>query len=205
MRLNAKRPLLIKLSQRNHWSFTTVLEVFIFVVGTLGLAFVSRLSLRKPGSHGFYRFFAWESMLLLFVLNFSVWHVDINAPHQVIAGFFFLVSLLLVIWGVVQLRLTGKPDSNRNDVPMLHFEKTTVLVTTGIYRHIRHPIYGSLFLLCWGFFFKNPSVVGGVIAVVASGFLVATARVEEAESIRFFGEDYRAYMRRSKMLVPFVW
>jgi protein-S-isoprenylcysteine O-methyltransferase Ste14 len=181
-----------------------VFQIIIFVIGTLGLVFVSRNSIRQPGTHGFYRFFAWELMLLLYVLNIHAWYVDIDATHQVVAGIFFMVSLFLILVGALQLFLMGKPDDKRNDVPMLHFEKTTVLVTSGIYRYIRHPIYGSLFFLCWGFFFKCPTWLGFVVALLASIFLVATARVEEVECIRFFGESYRDYMKRSKMLVPFI-
>lgn len=181
-----------------------MLQILTFIFGTLGLLLVSRKSIHKPGTHGFYRFFAWELMLLLFVLNMQVWDLGIGAPHQAFASAFFMVSLFLVVVGALQLLFMGKPDDNRDDVPMLHFEKTTVLVTTGIYRYIRHPIYGSLFFLCWGFFFKSPSIIGGVIALAASGFLVATARVEELENIGFFGDEYRDYMKRSKMLVPFI-
>ncbi|MFW5432310.1 MAG: methyltransferase family protein [Methylophilaceae bacterium] len=181
-----------------------MLQTLTFIFGTLGLLLVSRKSILKPGTHGFYRFFAWELMLLLFVLNMQAWDLDIGMPHQVFASVFFMISLFLIVVGALQLLFMGKPDDSRDDVPMLHFEKTTVLVTNGIYRYIRHPIYGSLFFLCWGFFFKSPSIIGGVIALVASGFLVATARVEELENIRFFGEAYRDYMKRSKMLVPFI-
>jgi protein-S-isoprenylcysteine O-methyltransferase Ste14 len=181
-----------------------VQEGAVFIVVTLVLAFVSRASLRKPGSHGFYRFFAWECMLGLFVLDMRVWYIDAHATHQIISGLLFFASLLLVIFSVALLQLSGKPDTKRDDAPMFEFEKTTTLVTTGLYRYIRHPIYGSLFLLCWGFFFKQPALVGGVLAVFASGFLVATARVEEIENISYFGEEYREYMKRTKMFVPFI-
>ena len=60
------------------------------------LAFVSRASLRKPGSHGFYRFFARECMLGLFVLNMRFWNADTNSTHQIISGLLFSVSLFLV-------------------------------------------------------------------------------------------------------------
>ncbi len=181
-----------------------MLEGIIFVLVTMALAFVSRASLRKPGSHGFYRFFAWECMLGLFVLNMRVWYVDTNSTNQIISGLLFFASLLLVIFGIALLLLSGKSDTNRHDAPMFEFEKTTMLVTTGIYRYIRHPMYGSLFLLCWGFFFKQPSLVGVVLAVIANGFLIATARVEEDENIRYFGDGYREYMKRSKMFIPFI-
>ncbi|KAA0230813.1 hypothetical protein EDS67_05195 [candidate division KSB1 bacterium] len=35
-------------------------EVLLFIIGTLGLAFFSRRSLRWPSSHGFFRFVAAE-------------------------------------------------------------------------------------------------------------------------------------------------
>ena len=87
---------------------------------------------------------------------------------------------------------------------MVAFEKTTALVTVGIYRYIRHPLYSSLLFLAWGIFFKDPSWPGGLLAVVATLFLVATARVEEAENVRFFGEEYKEYMKQTKMFIPFL-
>jgi len=179
-------------------------EAVVIIVATLALAFVSRASLLKPGSHGFYRFFAWECMLGIYVLNMRNWHVDTNSTHQIIAGLLFSISLALVIYSVALLQLSGNPDAKRDDIPLLEFEKTTALVTTGLYRYIRHPMYSSLFFLCWGFFFKQPSLAGGILAVIATSFLVATARVEEIENIRYFGEEYKAYMKRTKMFVPFI-
>lgn len=183
---------------------TPMLEAIIFSVITLWLTFFSRASLRKPGSHGMYRFFAWEFMLGLFVLNLRFWNVDETAPHQILAGILFIASLLLVLAAVAQLHLLGKPDSRRSDLPLFKFEKTTTLVTTYVYRYVRHPMYGSLFLLCAGCFFKKPSLTGVILLVGASGFLVATARAEEAENIRYFGEAYQQYMKRSKMFIPFI-
>lgn len=43
------------------------------------------------------------------------------------------------------------------------------------------------------------------IAMVASTFLMLAARVEEIECIRFFGDQYRDYIKQSKMLIPFIW
>jgi len=181
-----------------------MLKVVVFIAVTLALAFVSRASLLKPRSHGFYRFFAWECMLGIFVLNMHAWYTEMDSPHKIIAGVLFTASLFLLLIGVGLLQLAGKPDTRRNDEPMLEFEKTTRLVTTGIYRYIRHPLYDSLFLLCWGFFFKQPSLEGGLLAVVASGFLLAAVYAEEAENIRYFGEEYREYMKRTKRFLPFI-
>jgi protein-S-isoprenylcysteine O-methyltransferase Ste14 len=84
------------------------------------------------------------------------------------------------------------------------FEKTTTLVTTGVYCYIRHPLYSSLLFLAWGIFFKTPSWLGGLLALTATLCLAATARVEEAENLRFFGDAYRKYMKQTKMFIPFL-
>jgi len=45
----------------------------VFVVLTIPIIYVSWASLRNPRSHGFYRFFAWECILGLFLLNRGRW------------------------------------------------------------------------------------------------------------------------------------
>ncbi len=181
-----------------------LLEVAIFAAITFALTWVSRRALGKPGSHGFYRYFAWECMAVMFVLDLRSWYDNWHALHQRIAGVLFVVSLFLVLFGLGLLQRRGKADPSRDDVPMFAFEKTTVLVTSGVYRYIRHPMYASLFFLSWGFFFKHPTLVAAVSGLIASAFLVATARAEEKENINYFGQAYREYMKRSKMFVPFL-
>ena len=84
------------------------------------------------------------------------------------------------------------------------FEKTTALITTGIYAYIRHPLYSSLLLLAWGIYFKAPSLPGVLLAVVTTTFLSATARADEGECIQFFGTEYQDYMQKTKRFIPFL-
>lgn len=181
-----------------------MLELITFVVVSAGLIFVSRASLRAPRSHGFYRFFAWESLLALFLLNVRRWFDAPFSPHQIVSWLLLLISLPLVVQGVALLRRRGTANAQRDDTPMIGMEKTTVLVTEGIYRYIRHPLYASLLCLGWGVFFKFPSWPGGVLAALATVFLAIMARIEEGENLRYFGQPYRDYMKRTKMFVPFL-
>jgi protein-S-isoprenylcysteine O-methyltransferase Ste14 len=182
----------------------TINKLAFFVLGTLGIAFLSRASLVKPRSHGFYRFFAWEAILALALLNIDVWFRNPLSWHQLISWPLLVISGVLVIVGVRLLKRIGQPDAQRDDVPMVAFEKTTTLVTVGAYRYIRHPLYSSLLFLAWGTFFKAPSWWGGLLVMAATLFLVTTARVEEAENVRFFGEEYNDYMKQTKMFIPFL-
>ena len=181
-----------------------MLEWLTFFTGTAFLSYVSRASLRMPKSHGFFRFFAWELMLILFVLNMDGWYGAPPTLDQIVCGILMSVSLLLVIASYATLRQLGKPDDTRNDAHLLPFEKTTALVTHGIYRFIRHPMYSSLIFLDWALFFKHMSWLNVGIALVACYFLVVAALAEESENISYFGSKYREYMKRSKRFVPFL-
>ena len=176
-------------------------KIVVFVIISSVLAYISRASLRAPRSHGFYRFFAWEFILALFLLNIDVWFQNPLSWHQLISWFLLILSIVPLVFGVRALRSGGKPTRQREGEPqLLAFEKTSTLVTTGIYRYIRHPLYSSLLLLAWGIFFKAPSGLGLVLALGATVFLVLTAKADEAECIRFFGPDYESYMKQTRML-----
>ncbi len=111
----------------------------------------------------------------------------------------------LVLHGVWLLRQVGRHDERRDDSVLLSFEKTTALVTVGAYRFIRHPLYSSLLFLAWGVFFKVPGWTGLIFALAATGFLMATARAEEIEDLRFFGQAYSDYMSRTRRFIPFIY
>jgi protein-S-isoprenylcysteine O-methyltransferase Ste14 len=183
---------------------TLIVKSAIFLSATAGIGYMSRASLRQPRSHGFYRFFAWEAILALALLNIEVWFRNPLSWHQLISWLLLVVSGFLVIHAVQLLKKIGKQDSQRNDSPMLEFEKTTALVTAGAYRYIRHPLYSSLLFLAWGIFFKSPSWLGGILTLAATLFLVATARAEEAEDVRFFGPAYQEYIKQTRMFIPFL-
>lgn len=181
-----------------------MLEGILFVVLSAGIIYFSRASLRVPSSHGFYRFFAWEFLLVLFLLNWTRWFHDPFSVHQLVSWILLFTSGILVLYGMYLLWFVGRPDEKRPDDLIYHIEKTTVLVTEGVFRYIRHPIYSSLLFLGWGVFFKDPSWLAGLLAAGATGFLIRTGQVEERENIRYFGEEYREYMKQTRMFIPFL-
>ena len=181
------------------------MEALIFVLGSAVIIYISRSSLRSPQSHGFYRFFAWECILGLFLLNMDFWFIDPFAWNQLISWTLLFVALIPLGFGVSALKSRGKPTANREGDPsLLAFEKTTQLVTSGVYKYIRHPLYSSLLLLTWGIFFKCPSIAGSTLTVVATFFLIATSKADETECIQFFGEQYKNYMQKTKRFIPFL-
>lgn len=178
---------------------------FTFAVTSLFLIAISWKSLTHPRSHGFYRFFTWEAILASFLLNAKFWFYKPLAWNQIIAWLLLFLSLIPLALGIHSLRTRGKPVGQREGDPsLLAFEKTTTLVTSGIYRYIRHPLYSSLLLLTWGIFFKSPSLPGGILPVLSTLFLVLTAKTDEDECVHFFGTQYAEYMKNTKMFIPYI-
>lgn len=173
-------------------------DLQLFIGGTAALLWWSNKPLRKPGSHGFYRFFVWEAILMLIVMN--------REPQgdQFIADRLLQLSLLPLILGFFALRWRGRSNASRDDSALFGWEKTTALVTVGVYRLIRHPMYSALLCLNWGLFFRAISLPGLAIAAVATYFLMCTARAEEQECIDYFGDAYRDYMQRTRRFIPWL-
>ena len=174
-----------------------MIRLIIFVGISIGFFAWSWPFLHNPRSHGFFRFFAFESIVALILLNVAQWFQNPLGAHQIVSWVLLGVSLVMAIAGFYLLSKVGKPKD-------YNIEDTTTLVTVGAYRYIRHPLYSSIFFMGWGVFFKNPSIFGIILVVATSTFITATAKVEERENVLKFGADYAQYMKKTKMFIPFV-
>jgi len=179
-------------------------EALIIFMRSETLLYISRGALSNPNSLGFYRFFAWESIFGLVALNFSVEMANPMAPDQLLSAVLRMTSLGLVIHAVILLMKMGKPTQERADRALLGFEKTSSLVTSGVFKYIRHPMYASLLVLAWGEFLKQVSWLGVFLVLVASVFLWLTAKRDEEECMAYFGSEYQRYMQKTKRFIPFL-
>jgi len=79
-------------------------------------------------------------------------------------------------------------------------EEADVLVTRGLYRLVRHPLYTFGLLFIW----LSPTVTQNSITVYAGAtiYTLVGAYFEERKLLRDYGEAYAEYQRNTPMLIP---
>jgi protein-S-isoprenylcysteine O-methyltransferase Ste14 len=116
-----------------------------------------------------------------------------------------IVGTVLLGWGLWLLHRTNG-DLGSNWSASLELKEDHRLVTEGVYRRIRHPMYLSLLLFAAGQTLALPNYVAGPTSLVAMIILVVfRLPAEERLMLEAFGEDYEAYQQRSSRLVPGLW
>lgn len=173
------------------------MNLTVLITGTIVIVLFSWFfSIREKRYHGITRFFSFESIFILFLLNYKVWFHDAFSFYQIISWILLFASVYPVIAGYLTLKRKGKSSKN--------FENTTVLVKSGIYKYIRHPLYFSLLLLGTGIMFKDtgaPQLIAGAVNLVT---VYLTSRIEEKEMVVKFGDQYIDYMKETKMFIPYI-
>jgi protein-S-isoprenylcysteine O-methyltransferase Ste14 len=97
-------------------------------------------------------------------------------------------------------------DLGHNWSVSLDLRERHTLVTTGIYATVRHPMYSGFWLMAVAQALLLPNWVAGPAGLVGFGILFfGRVRREEEMMIAAFGDEYRAYMRRTARVVPWMY
>lgn len=122
-------------------------------------------------------------------------------PHPVL----FTLGIAAGLGALVLFRLTHKALGRMWSVS-LQLKEGHQLVTTGIYRHVRHPMYSAFWLMAIAQALLLPNWIAGPAGLVGFGTLFfLRIREEERMMEEAFGEEYRVYRRKTKRVLPFVY
>ncbi len=145
----------------------------------------------------FSAFIGWQVLPLVYI--FSSRLDGVNYERSEALGWVGVVALSIAVF----LYWRAYSDLGMNWSPRIDILENQQLVDTGIYKHIRHPVYAAMFIWC----FANPLLLPNWIAGFAMIFtflplyMIRVPR-EEAMMTEHFGEKYVDYMRRTARLVP---
>jgi protein-S-isoprenylcysteine O-methyltransferase Ste14 len=186
------------------------LLILAFAIQHSGMARVSfkRWSMRivpAPLERSTYILCASLLLVLLYLLwcpiPATVWTVPEPLLRAGITALFWAgwIVTLLAAAATNQMEMTGLrqildavQDRPRRDL---------TLTTSGLYRIVRHPIYVGTIVAFWA----TPEMTFGhlLFAVGATAYTLLGTVLEERDLVRIFGDGYRDYRRRIRMLLPF--
>jgi len=125
----------------------------------------------------------------------------LDRPFVAAIAWLGLVPLCASLW----LFHRSHVDLGRYWSISLEVRERHALVETGVYRLIRHPMYSSFLLLGLSQLMLLPNWLAGMSGLVgAAAFLLFRMRREEHMMIQAVGNEYRAYMARTKRLIPWT-
>lgn len=113
---------------------------------------------------------------------------------------------LVLMLGALCLFYETHRQLGKNWSVTLETRRKHELVDTGLYAFVRHPMYSAFWLLAIAQAFLLANWIAGLSGIVGWGILFFL-RVghEERLMIDTFGEEYVAYMNRTKRVVPWVY
>ena len=138
----------------------------------------------------------------LFYMSLPSWVMFLSVP---LPDWFRLTMVGVAVLGPSWV-LWGYWVLGKNWAPSVSgVRRDTVLVTTGLYGIVRHPIYLGLFisLTALALMAANLLVLLPTLALLI--VLYASIAEEEVILIDRFGDEYREYKKRTPRLIPKLW
>lgn len=113
-----------------------------------------------------------------------------------------LVGFALVAAGF-GLAVLGVGGLRRALTPFPRPAPDAVLVTSGVYGRVRHPIYGGLIVAALGWSLVTASWLALVLSIALLGFFEIKSRREELWLVERF-EDYPGYRAKTRRFIPWI-
>ena len=115
---------------------------------------------------------------------------------NIIAISIFIIGAVLGIWALTHNRL-----GNFHIQPKMR--ENAKLVTTGIYKYIRHPMYLSVITMMLAFLISTATVIETILFIILIVVLVLKAKREESLWLNH-NEKYERYKEQTKLFIPYL-
>ncbi|MGI5854409.1 MAG: methyltransferase family protein [Bacillota bacterium] len=197
-------------SHFHNW-FGVLFFIVLYSLVLLFVPFYRKMDTKPRGAYlAFVIAFAVEMHGIPFSMNLIAWIIGRNLPEGVLWGHTLfpaigylgmyinigcaMVALFLIMngWYNIYKKYWSKERGKGE------------LVTTGVYKYIRHPQYTGLLLLSLGMLIEWATLPMLIMFPVMVFMYTRLAKREENDMIKEFGEDYKQYMAKTKMFIPFV-
>ncbi len=144
------------------------------------------------------------SMLALLYAAIDFLSLHLTRMYVLEPGIIYLGFILFFISCFIRWR--GFSAIGKYFNPRIAVYDEHLLVTSGIYRTLRHPLYLGVFLSLIAIAMVLSSWGALLITLLATlPALIYRIKLEEEFMVKHFGEEYGEYMKRTSKLIPGLW
>jgi len=129
--------------------------------------------------------------------NFFTFSSNNSLVLQIIGSVLAITGLIIAI--IARKTLADNWSSN------IELKKNHKLITTGVYKYIRHPIYTGVDLMGIGTIIASQSFFVIFFLICMMLFFVFKMKKEETLLMKHFPKEYPEYKKKTKALIPFIY
>jgi protein-S-isoprenylcysteine O-methyltransferase Ste14 len=183
-------------TMKGHWDLV-VASVGVFLVFIALVPVKTKWEWRSHGAYAafFVSLFAEMFGFPLTVYFLSTW-IGLPLAESGFMSYVYVIGTIpgvtLSVTGITLIILGWRKVYNDKDA----------LVTTGVYKHVRHPQYLGIILLSGGWLIHWPTIPGLAIFPILVILYYRQSKREDQSLNQKFGEDYRRYASKTPALLP---
>jgi len=145
---------------------------------------------------------SWYAAVILSILDAYYFHWT---PQDSAIRELRWLGIPLIMIGLA-VRIMARRALGQQYSVMVETSESHQLVTTGIYRKLRHPAYFGSFNFFIGIPLNSWSMIGLGIALIGGiPAMLYRIRIEEEMLLKKFGQEYKAYAKDSWRILPYIW
>jgi protein-S-isoprenylcysteine O-methyltransferase Ste14 len=116
----------------------------------------------------------------------------------------YIGIIILIIGGIIMV--TSRIQLGKYGTPVVHTGEEHKLVTKGLYKVMRHPMYFGAIFMMLGSYIAFRSLLVLIITIISYiPLMKMRIKMEEETLIGTFGDDYRNYIKQTKKLIPLIY
>ena len=153
----------------------------------------------------------WDKILFpIMEIFFIVWLIFISLDAvrfhwSFVPLWLQLIGALILLCSFYFLFLTFSENSYLSPVVRVQEERGHTVVSTGLYHHVRHPMYMAILILIVGTSLLLGSWYGLIFVIICRAILARRAVLEEQMLLKELS-GYADYMAQVKYrLIPYIW
>ena len=115
-----------------------------------------------------------------------------------------IIGIGLTILGLI-IAIAARKTLADNWSSNVELKKNHKLITEGVYKYVRHPIYTGITFMGLGAIVVDESIIVTIFFIGMVAFLIYKMKKEETLLLKHFPKEYPTYMKQTKALIPFIY